>query len=87
MTVSLVDSQCHGEHMAGASGHEVLVHPNVLLQELPQHREDQQLHQLSELLLAKGASNKQKDWQANNSSLYCNQLCVSVETNSDQVDE
>lgn len=57
--VTLVDSQCHGEHVAGPTSYEVPVYPNVLLQELPQHREDQQLHQLPELLPTKGASNKQ----------------------------
>lgn len=49
------DSQRHGEHLARPSGHEVPVHTDVLLQELPQHREEQQLHQLPELLSAEGA--------------------------------
>lgn len=45
--------------MAGPASYEVPVYPNVLLQELPQHRQDQQLHQLPELLPTKGTSNKQ----------------------------
>lgn len=49
------DSQCHGEHLAGPTSHEDPVHADVLLQELPQHREDQQLHQLPELLPPEGA--------------------------------
>lgn len=40
--------------MAGPTSHEVFVHQDVLLQELPQHRQDQQLHQLPELLPTKG---------------------------------
>lgn len=56
---NLADSQCNGEHMAGPASHEVPVYPNVLLQELPQHRQDQQLHQLPELLPTKGTSNTQ----------------------------
>lgn len=45
--------------MAGPASNEVPVYANVLLQELPEHCQDQQLHQLPELLPAKGASNKQ----------------------------
>lgn len=50
------DCKCHGEHVAGAARHEVPVHANVLLQELPEHRQDQQLHQLPELFPPEGAS-------------------------------
>lgn len=57
--VILTDSQCHGEHMAGSTSYEVPVHQNVLLQELPQYRQDQQLHQLPELLPPKGTAKKQ----------------------------
>lgn len=45
--------------MAGSARHEVPVHTDVLLQELPEHCEDQQLHQLPELLPAEGASHQQ----------------------------
>lgn len=49
------DCKRHGEHMAGAARHEVAVHADVLLQELPQHRQDQQLHQLPELFPPEGS--------------------------------
>lgn len=49
------DSERHGEHLAGPPSHEDPLHSNVLLQELPQHREDQQLHQLPKLLPPEGA--------------------------------
>lgn len=52
--VNLADSQCNGQHLAGPPSHEIPVYSDVLLQELPQHCQDEQLHQLPELLPAEG---------------------------------
>lgn len=40
--------------MDRTTGHEVPLYPNVLLQKLPKHCENQQLYEFSELLSAKG---------------------------------
>lgn len=57
--------------MAGSSSDEVPVHQDVLLQELPEHRKNEQLHQLSELLPAKGTwSIRAVNWQIQTGHFY-----------------